>query len=165
MNKRINVILSCMGIVGMIACGGNGENKKENDTSKAANQTVASTDAAMLDFKSDGSKGVGPVSTIEHKAFDAQLANKGVELFVSKCAMCHNFERTLVGPSLDGVVKRRTPEWIMNMMLDPATMLEKDADAIALSKDFSSPMISLGLQQEEARAILEYLRERNSASK
>jgi len=51
------------------------------------------------------------------------------------------------------------------MMLDPATMLEKDADAIALSKDFSSPMISLGLQQEEARAILEYLRERNSASK
>lgn len=165
MNKRINVILSCLGIIGMIACGGNEDKKKESNSSTTANQPAASTEAAMLDFKSDGSKGVGPVSAIEHKPFDPQLANKGLELFVSKCAMCHDFERTLVGPSLDGVVKRRTAEWIMNMMLDPAAMLEKDADAIALSKGFSSPMISLGLQQEEARAILEYLRERNSAAK
>ena len=165
MNKRIKVILFCLGIIGMIACGGNGEKKKESGSSTTSSEATASTEATILDFKSDGSRGVGPVTAIEHKPFDAQLANKGVELFVSKCAMCHNFERTLVGPSLDGVVKRRTPEWIMNMMLDPATMLEKDADAIALSKDFSSPMISLGLQQEEARAILEYLRERNSAAK
>ncbi|WP_336838006.1 c-type cytochrome [Sphingobacterium siyangense] len=165
MNKRINVILSCLGIIGMIACGGNGEKKKESGGSTPSNESATSTETVILDFKSDGSKGVGPVVNIEHKPFDAQLANKGVELFVSKCAMCHNFERTLVGPSLDGVVKRRTPEWIMNMMLDPTTMLEKDADAVALSKDFSSPMISLGLQQEEARAILEYLRERNSATK
>jgi hypothetical protein len=50
-------------------------------------------------------------------------------------------------------------------MLDPATMLEKDADAKVLSKEYGSPMISLGLKQEEARAILEYLRERNSTTK
>ena len=53
----------------------------------------------------------------------------------------------------------------MNMMLDPAAMLAKDPDAKALNKEFASPMISQGLQQEEARAILEYLRERNSSAK
>ena len=53
----------------------------------------------------------------------------------------------------------------MNIILDPATMLDKDPDARTLSKGCASPMISLDLQQEEARTILEYLRERNSVTK
>lgn len=164
MKKRINVILSCLGLAAFVACGGSERQKTEKTTTTAA-EMASSESTRMLDYKTDGSKGVGPVTSFEHKAFDAQLASKGVELFVAKCAMCHSFDRTVVGPSLDGVIKRRTPEWIMNMMLDPATMLEKDPDAKALSKDFSSPMVSLGLQREEARAILEYLRERNSGDK
>ena len=163
MKKRINVILGCFGFVAILACSGNGETKSKKEDS--AQQPSAAEPAAMLDYKTEGSKGVGTITSFEHKPFDAQLANKGVELFVSKCAMCHSFDRTLVGPSLDAVIKRRTPEWIMNMMLDPATMLEKDADAKVLSKEYGSPMISLGLKQEEARAILEYLRERNSTTK
>jgi hypothetical protein len=163
MKKRINVILGCFGFVAILACSGNGETKSKKED--RTQQPSAAEPAAMLDYKIEGSKGVGTITSFEHKAFDAQLANKGVELFVSKCAMCHSFDRTLVGPSLDAVIKRRTPEWIMNMMLDPATMLEKDGDAKALSKEYASPMISLGLKQEEARAILEYLRERNSTAK
>jgi hypothetical protein len=163
MKKRINVILGCFGFVATLACSGNGEtpSKKENSIQQPS---VAET-TTILDYKTEGSKGVGTITSFDHKPFDTQLANKGVELFVSKCAMCHSFDRTLVGPSLDAVIKRRTPEWIMNMMLDPATMLEKDADAKVLSKEYASPMVSLGLKQDEARAILEYLRERNSAVK
>lgn len=163
MKKIINIILACFGFVAIMACSGNEETKSKQDNS--LQQPAAAEPAAMLDYKTEGSKGVGSITSFEHKPFDAALANKGVELFVSKCAMCHSFDRTLVGPSLDAVVKRRTPEWIMNMMLDPTTMLEKDADAKALSKEYGSPMISLGLKQEEARAILEYLRERNSTAK
>ncbi|MDR3008333.1 MAG: cytochrome c [Sphingobacterium sp.] len=163
MKKIINIILACFGFVAILACSGNEETKSKQENS--LQQPAAAEPAAMLDYKTEGSKGVGSITSFEHKPFDAALANKGVELFVSKCAMCHSFDRTLVGPSLDAVVKRRTPEWIMNMMLDPATMLEKDADAKALSKEYGSPMISLGLKQEEARAILEYLRERNSTAK
>ncbi|MEI2274242.1 cytochrome c [Sphingobacterium sp. ML3W] len=164
MKNRITIILSCFGFIVLLACADN-RDKKKVSTDKAAVPVAPSPATEILDYKTDGTKGVGPVASFEHKPFDAQLANKGVELFVSKCAMCHGFDRTLVGPSLDGVVKRRTPEWIMNMMLDPATMLEKDPDAKSLSKEFASPMISLGLQQEDARAILEYLRERNSTTK
>lgn len=163
MKKRINIIFACFGFVAILACSGNEETKSKQDNS--LQQPAAAEPAAMLDYKTEGSKGVGSITSFEHKPFDAALANKGVELFVSKCAMCHSFDRTLVGPSLDAVVKRRTPEWIMNMMLDPTTMLEKDGDAKALSKEYGSPMISLGLKQEEARAILEYLRERNSTAK
>ncbi len=163
MKKIINIILACFGFVAIMACSGNEETKSKQDNS--LQQPAAAEPAAMLDYKTEGSKGVGNITSFEHKPFDAALANKGVELFVSKCAMCHSFDRTLVGPSLDAVVKRRTPEWIMNMMLDPTTMLEKDGDAKALSKEYGSPMISLGLKQEEARAILEYLRERNSTAK
>lgn len=164
MKARMNIVLTCLVFIVLIACGGNG-GRKTDSTSPAATPTKIKSTDEMLDYKTEGSKGVGAITSFTHKPFDAQLANKGVELFVSKCAMCHGFDRTLVGPSLDGVVKRRTPEWIMNMMLDPATMLDKDPDAQALSKEFASPMISLGLQQEEARAILEYLRERNSVTK
>lgn len=163
MKKIINIILACFGFVAILACSGNEETKSKQENS--LQQPAAAGSAAMLDYKTEGSKGVGSITSFEHKPFDAALANKGVELFVSKCAMCHSFDRTLVGPSLDAVVKRRTPEWIMNMMLDPTTMLEKDVDAKALSKEYGSPMISLGLKQEEARAILEYLRERNSTAK
>ena len=163
MKKIINIILACFGFVAILACSGNEETKSKQDNS--LQQPAAAEPAAMLDYKTEGSKGVGSITSFEHKPFDAALSNKGVELFVSKCAMCHSFDRTLVGPSLDAVVKRRTPEWIMNMMLDPTTMLEKDGDAKALSKEYGSPMISLGLKQEEARAILEYLRERNSTAK
>jgi len=163
MKRRINVILGCFGFVAILACSGNQATKDKKENS--AQQPSAVESGTMLDYKTEGPKGVGTISSFEHKPFDAQLANRGVELFVSKCAMCHSFDRTLVGPSLDAVIKRRTPEWIMNMMLDPATMLEKDADAKVLSKEYGSPMISLGLKQEEARAILEYLRERNSTTK
>ncbi|MDR2272629.1 MAG: cytochrome c [Sphingobacterium sp.] len=163
MKKRINVIFSCFGFILMIACTNNGDKKNVSSNGAKLENNTSSTE--MLNYKTEGSKGVGIITSFEHKPFDAQLANQGVELFVSKCAMCHGFDRTLVGPSLDGVITRRTPEWIMNMMLDPAVMLEKDPEAKALSKEFSSPMISLGLKQEEARAVLEYLRERNSSTK
>lgn len=164
MKNRVNIILTCFGFIVFVACAGDGNRKEASENNAAEHMSTTST-VEMLDYKIDGPKGVGAIKSFEHKPFDAQLATKGVELFVSKCAMCHGFDRTLVGPSLNGIVTRRTPEWIMNMMLDPATMLEKDPDAKALSKEFASPMISLGLQEEEARAILEYLRERNSTTK
>lgn len=164
MKKRIAVILSFIGITVFIACGGS-EGKKTEKNTHGSVETAPVESTRMLDYKVDGPKGVGPITSFEHKTFDTALANEGVELFVSKCAMCHGFDRTLVGPSLDGVIRRRTPEWIMNMMLDPAKMLEEDPDAKELSKGFPSPMISVGLKPEEARAILEYLRERNSAAK
>lgn len=58
--------------------------------------------------------------------------------------------------------KKRTPEWMMNMILNPDKMLAEDPDAQLLSKSYVGTMTALGLQTQEAIAILEYLRQEDS---
>ncbi|CEN35583.1 Cytochrome c class I (fragment) [Capnocytophaga canimorsus] len=57
------------------------------------------------------------------------------------------------------ITEKRSPEWIMNMILNPEEMLQKDAIAQELLRDYNGvTMSNQHLTQEEARAILEFLR-------
>ncbi len=103
-------------------------------------------------------KGVGPVQEVKLGPIDKALVAKGKEIFDSKCASCHKFEEKYVGPPLKGVTKRRKPEWIMNMILNPAEMVEKDPIAKGHLAEYPMVMPFQNVTQEEARAILEYLR-------
>lgn len=51
---------------------------------------------------------------------------------------------------------------MMNMILNPDKMLAEDPDAQLLSKSYVGTMTALGLQTQEAIAILEYLRQEDS---
>lgn len=106
----------------------------------------------------EGDKGVGPVSSLKLEALDAGLAAKGKATFGAKCSACHKMDERYVGPPLKDVTKRRTPEWVMNMILNPAEMLEKNDTAKELLGEFMVPMTFQNVSQEEARAILEYFR-------
>jgi hypothetical protein len=56
-------------------------------------------------------------------------------------------------------MERRTPEWIMNMILNPEEMIKNDPIAKQLLIDFNlAPMANQHLTQDEARKILEYFR-------
>lgn len=44
------------------------------------------------------------------------------------------------------------------MILDPDTMLQEDPVAIALLEEYIAPMANMGLTEDEAREVLEYLR-------
>lgn len=100
-----------------------------------------------------------PVTSIELGALDNQMAHQGEALFMEKCTQCHKIESKFVGPALKGVTKRRRPEWIMNMMLDPLQMIKKDPIAKDLLKEFKgAPMTNQHLTHDEARKILEFLR-------
>ena len=59
---------------------------------------------------------------------DENMATEGMLLFNSKCTSCHSisFEKR-IGPGMKGVISRRTPEWIMNMILNPLEMTKKDS--------------------------------------
>jgi mono/diheme cytochrome c family protein len=105
-------------------------------------------------------KGVGPVTDIDLGELDQVLADKGKELYGTKCVACHQIDTKLIGPPQAGVLDRRSPEWVMNMMLNPTEMVEKDETAKALFEEYNKiPMaIPGGLTEEEARAILEYFR-------
>ena len=103
--------------------------------------------------------GVGPIKNISLDEIQLPLVNQGKMLYNSKCTMCHSIDQKLVGPALGDVTKRREPEWIMNMMLNPDGMVKENEAAKLLLKEYNNvPMINQHLSEKEARAILEYLR-------
>src|SRR5690606_32418763 len=69
--------------------------------------------------------GVGPIEEVELGPIDPRLAARGEEIFRSLCASCHMFDQRYVGPPLRGVTQRRSPEFIMNMILNPDEMARR----------------------------------------
>lgn len=105
-------------------------------------------------------KGIGPIDSVAlSKEIDAELAGLGEEVYTRKCNACHKVGLTFIGPPPNGILKRRTPEWVMNMILNPGEMLQKDPLAKALFMEFDGQlMTNQNVTIEEARAILEYFR-------
>lgn len=100
-----------------------------------------------------------PVTSVELGPIDAELAAEGQSVFETRCTTCHKMEGRYVGPPLGDVVEQREPEYIMNMILAPEKMLQTDPTAQQLLAEYSVPMTNQNLSEEEARAILEYLRQ------
>ena len=112
-----------------------------------------------IDPKLLANKGVGKIKSIKLDALDASMAAAGETIFSSQCTTCHKVEKKYIGPALLGVTKRRSPEWIMNMILDPELMVKEDPIAKdLLIKHNLSPMANQDLTEEEARQILEFFR-------
>lgn len=110
-------------------------------------------------------KGVGPVTAVKLESIDSKLVNQGKKVFETKCSACHKIGERYVGPALSGVTKRRSPEWIMNMILNPSEMLQKDPVAQELLAEYLTQMTFQNVPQAEARAILEYFRKNDEKAK
>ena len=64
-----------------------------------------------------------------------------------------------VGPAIKGILESRSPEWIMNMILNPTEMLQKDPIAKKLLAEYNNEyMYNQNLIEDEAREIIEYFR-------
>lgn len=103
-------------------------------------------------------KGVGPISELKLEPLDVKLATHGKEIFLNKCSACHKEEERYVGPALKGVTTRRNPIWIMNMILNPLEMTQKDPEAQKLLEEYLTQMAFQNVTSEEARSLLEYFR-------
>lgn len=104
--------------------------------------------------------GVGPVSRLElSEGVNEMLADSGRVLFDAKCAVCHyTTKERKIGPGLEGITLRRRPEWILNQILNPLEMTEKDSLARELKLIYLSQMTDMNLSENDARNILEYFR-------
>jgi mono/diheme cytochrome c family protein len=103
--------------------------------------------------------GIGPVTEAVPPATDAAHdAHEGKELYDQRCASCHKANERYVGPALGGVVGRRTPEYVMNMILAPEQMTQKHPEAKKLFGTYLVQMPAQGLTTEQARLVMEYLR-------
>jgi mono/diheme cytochrome c family protein len=114
--------------------------------------------AQTYSLAEDTNKGIGPITSVQLGPIDSALAAKGKQIFQSKCSACHKPEERYVGPALKGVTQRRTPEWIMNMILNPQEMLQKDPTAIQLLEEYMAQMASVDITKDDARAVLEHFR-------
>ena len=102
--------------------------------------------------------GIGPVKEVKLSSIDRNLAVKGKQTFETKCYSCHRIDSKLVGPPLKDVTKRRKPEWIMNMILNPQQMTQENPVAKQLFATYLVQMTFQDVTQDDARAILEYFR-------
>jgi len=101
---------------------------------------------------------------LEHHNIEATAAPTDPEAargkldFESKCLACHSVgEGKKLGPDLEGVTKRRTDAWLTRWLKAPEKMLESDADAKALLREFNNiPMPNQSLSDAEIRQYIKY---------
>ncbi len=151
----------------MIGCGGKEEKAEKKGFTYERKATTTKKVEKKVEDKIPASKrvdlstkGVGPIKNLTlPETIDNDLAAKGEEVFKKLCAACHRPDKKFIGPAPKGILERRSPEWVMNMILNPEEMVQKDPLAKELLIEFNgSPMANQNLTEDEARAVLEYFR-------
>jgi len=165
---KINSLLFCITLaVLLIGCGGKEEKKKDGfsvDRTKSTEKpakTSPATDAVPASQRITlDEKGVGQIKDITlDPEINTEMAAAGEALYKTNCTACHKLDKRFIGPSPVGILERRSPEWIMNMILDPKLMTEQDRCAKDLLIEFNgAAMANQNLTVEETRSILEYFR-------
>jgi cytochrome c5 len=150
----------------LVSCGGKEEKKKEGFSVKRQKSTTEKTVESTADKAIKASeridltnKGIGPITSLTLNDVDDAMAATGKEVYDQLCLACHRIGKKFIGPAPNGILERRSPEWVMNMILNPEGMVKDDPLAKDLLMEFNgSPMANQGLTEEQARAVLEYFR-------
>ena len=152
--KKKNLIL-LLAILIMVSCGG-ASNESSDDSTEAPKSMLAeeTTSDPMQN------KGVGPISSVTlGDEIDTDMAKQGKIVYEQMCTACHKPDKDFIGPSPKDILERRSPEWVMNMILNPDEMMISDPIATALLVKFNgAPMANQNLTEEQARQVLEYFR-------
>ena len=125
--------------------------------SKTEVPVVRASEGVPIDLEN---KGIGPIKRLEFAAeIDEEMAARGEARFGALCMSCHMVEQRMIGPAMQGIYERRSPEWVMNIILNPDEMLKEDPIAKALLREYNNAiMLNQNLTEGEARDIAEYLR-------
>lgn len=160
--KKTLEIFTILGVTLVMGCGD--REKKTTDSNQPSTPTeqpakvenkVAASERVDLT-----NKGVGPITSVTlAPEIDQTMAAHGKEVYDKMCVACHKADKKYIGPSPKGILERRTPEWVMNMILNPEVMIVQDPLAKELLMEFNgAPMANQNLTEKEARSILEYFR-------
>ncbi len=152
MKKLASSLLALFLLFGVIGC----------SSDKAESGANAPKPKSMLAEEADpmANKGIGPISSVEMSAtVDQALADQGKSVYEKMCTACHKPTEKFIGPAPMGILDRRSPEWVMNMILNPEQMVKEDPIAKKLLVEYNmSPMANQNLSEADARAVLEYFR-------
>jgi mono/diheme cytochrome c family protein len=148
MKRILSLIAASLSVFFYIGC--NSGNQSDN----TSNSTAAKKDSAKQD------NGIGKFTNIRlTHPLDDSMISRGKLLYDSRCISCHKLtDEKLVGPGWKGVTDRRTPEWVMNFITNTNIMLDSDLVAQQLVVTCVTRMPSQNLSDDQARAILEFMR-------
>ena len=139
-------------------CGGN-----ENDQMAEQEQEM---DPYLEQFKErltpfEQEHGIGPITErIEiDDEIDKEMVMRGRNIFEMKCDDCHSLTQEEVGPTLGDVVERRSPEFIMNFILNPGENVLNHPVGLELLAEHHTEMPYRDITRVEARALYEFLRD------
>lgn len=139
------------------SCSSDGNKEGEEKSYTSLEEAVKEREAEAPEH------GVGPVEEVDLEAeINPVLAESGKAIFEAKCSACHKFDQRYVGPALAGVTERRNHAWIMNMIINPQEMTQKDPVAKKLLAEYMTQMVAQDVDQDDARALLEYFRQVDS---
>ena len=142
LTKIVNRTLIIVLAVALTSCGG----KKQKSFS----------DAPLTDKQLK--HGIGPIDTVRIGSIDNRLVRRGRSIFRAECMKCHTMDKAVLGPALRDITDRRTPEFIMNMILNPQENVMRHPILQKYHQQFNQYMTDVGLDSSGARAVLEYLR-------
>lgn len=165
MKKQIISVLSIAAVLFFAAsCGGDDKKTTTTETTTSETPTTNTTapDAASYDPKRG--EGKFDETNVKVGALDAAMATKGKAIAETKCFSCHKTsDEKLVGPGWKGVTERRTPHWIMNFITNPDPMIDKDPAVQAQLELCLVRMPNQNLAEQEARELVEYMRQNDGA--
>ena len=164
--KNLKLFLIGLATITIISCGGDKkiESSTESNSAEASSASAESTSTSSGDY--DPKRGLGKYdeSNVDVSKFDATMAAEGKKIAEVKCTSCHKpTEEKLVGPGWKGVTTRQTAHWIMNFITNPDPMINVDPE---LQKQLEICLVRMpnqGLNETEARQVVEYMREIDGA--
>ncbi len=142
------------------SCDQKKEQKKDSfERTRVDQEATAEKEPVVVPVDLDN-KGIGPIQSYKFtEEINFEMATAGEGLYNAKCAQCHMAETIMIGPPMAGIYERRSPEWVLNMILNPIEMVKEDPIAIALYEQYEKRlMTNSGLSEDEAKEVAEYLR-------
>lgn len=147
----LNILLCLFAAVAFSVTGCSPGTNEKGEAGVATKETASAEEAPEI--------GVGPVKSVElSDELDEALVSEGLSIFESKCSACHQIDERYVGPAMKGLTERRNPVWIMNMVINPVEMTQKDPIAKKLLSEYLTQMVNQNITEPDARALLEYFR-------
>lgn len=152
-NRILTITVALLTSLLLFSACGNGETTDNNGTASETEEQ------GLTEFELE--HGIGPVTERLEISddIDEDLRLRGQNVFEMKCEMCHNMEGRMVGPELGNVMDRRSPEFVMNMILNPGEMANEHPVGQEMLQEHMTVMPFQNVNREDARAIVEFLRD------
>ncbi len=99
-------------------------------------------------------------------AFGNPPVDEGKAIFTTRCAGCHNVNKTLTGPALGGIQDRRSIDWIISFVQSSQGLVKSgDKDALEVFNKFNKiPMPDhTDLSGDDIKNIVEFIKSESKA--